>query len=127
MSRATAATHSDAGRAKLMADSSPGNAQLGTDLAQGPTLAVQVGCTLNVHERHRNESQPEHWRLRVRTPRYTKVLGALGSPVRSAVPQLRVCYARVACAVGAHHKEVGVALDAVGGVDDPFTVGRVGG
>ena len=25
------------------------NAQLGTDLAQGPTLGVQVGCTLNVH------------------------------------------------------------------------------
>ena len=25
------------------------NAQLGTDLAQGPALGVQVGCTLNVH------------------------------------------------------------------------------
>jgi hypothetical protein len=25
------------------------NAQLGTDLAQAPTLAVQVGRTLNVH------------------------------------------------------------------------------
>jgi hypothetical protein len=25
------------------------NAQLGTDLAQGPTLGVKVGCTLNVH------------------------------------------------------------------------------
>jgi predicted urease superfamily metal-dependent hydrolase len=25
------------------------NAQLGTDLAQALTLAVQVGCTLNVH------------------------------------------------------------------------------
>jgi hypothetical protein len=25
------------------------NAQLGTDLAQGPPLGVQVGCTLNVH------------------------------------------------------------------------------
>ena len=56
-----------------------------------------------------------------------EALGALGSPVRSAVPQLRVCYGRVACAVGAHHKDVGVALDAVGGVDDPLTVGRVGG
>jgi hypothetical protein len=27
----------------------PGNAQLGTDLAQGPALGVQIGCTLNVH------------------------------------------------------------------------------
>jgi len=25
------------------------NAQLGTDLAQRPTLGVQVGCTVNVH------------------------------------------------------------------------------
>ena len=25
------------------------NAQLGTDLAQCPTLGIQVGCTLNVH------------------------------------------------------------------------------
>jgi hypothetical protein len=25
------------------------NAQLGTDLAQSPTLGVQVGCTLNIH------------------------------------------------------------------------------
>jgi hypothetical protein len=31
------------------------NAQLGTDLAKGPILAVQVGCTLNVHGRHRND------------------------------------------------------------------------
>ena len=28
------------------------NAQLGTDLAQGPALGVQVGCTLNVHDNH---------------------------------------------------------------------------
>ena len=25
------------------------NAQLGTDLTEGPTLGVQVGCLLNVH------------------------------------------------------------------------------
>jgi hypothetical protein len=25
------------------------NAQLGTDLPQGPTLGVQVGCELHVH------------------------------------------------------------------------------
>jgi hypothetical protein len=25
------------------------NAQLGTDLAQGPALGIQVGCTLNFH------------------------------------------------------------------------------
>jgi hypothetical protein len=44
-----AATHSDAGLAKLLAHRGPGNAQLGTDLAQGPALGVQVGCTLSVH------------------------------------------------------------------------------
>jgi hypothetical protein len=41
--------HGDAGTLELLADRAPMNAQLGTDLAQGPTLAVQVGCTLNVH------------------------------------------------------------------------------
>ena len=30
-------------------DSAPMNAPLVTDLAQGPTLGVQVGCTLNIH------------------------------------------------------------------------------
>jgi hypothetical protein len=43
------ATHGDTGTAKLMADSGPGNAQLGTDVAQGSNLGVQVGCPLNVH------------------------------------------------------------------------------
>ena len=32
-----------------MADRAPLSAQLGTDLAEGPALGVQVGCTLNVH------------------------------------------------------------------------------
>jgi hypothetical protein len=32
-----------------LADRAPMNAQLGTDLTEGPTLDVQVGCTLNVH------------------------------------------------------------------------------
>ena len=41
MSGRTAATHSDAGAAKLMAHGGPGNAQLGTDLAQGPTADDQ--------------------------------------------------------------------------------------
>jgi hypothetical protein len=45
----TAVTHGKAGTAKLMARGGPGNAQLCTDLAQRPTLRVQVGCTLNVH------------------------------------------------------------------------------
>jgi hypothetical protein len=45
----SAAAHGDAGSAKLMAYGRPGNAQLGTDLAQGPTLGVQVGRTRNVH------------------------------------------------------------------------------
>ena len=49
MSGSTAATHGDAGTAELMAHSGPGKAQLGTDLAQGPALAIQLGCTLNVH------------------------------------------------------------------------------
>jgi hypothetical protein len=44
-----AATHGDASPTKLLADRGPGNAQLGTDLPQGPALAVQVGRTLNVH------------------------------------------------------------------------------
>jgi hypothetical protein len=35
-----AATHSDAGTPKLMANGGPGNAQLGTDLAEGPALGV---------------------------------------------------------------------------------------
>ena len=55
MSGRTAATHGDAGTLELLADRAPVNAQLGTDLAQGPALAVQVGCTLNVL-RHRNDA-----------------------------------------------------------------------
>ena len=42
-----------------MANSGPGNAQLGTDLAQRLTLGVQVGGTLNIHGANRNESQPD--------------------------------------------------------------------
>jgi hypothetical protein len=49
VSRRAVAAQGDAGTPKLMAYSRPGNAQLGTDLAQGPTLCVQVGCTLNIH------------------------------------------------------------------------------
>jgi hypothetical protein len=48
MSGRSAATP-DAGLLKLLADRAPMKAQLGTDLAQGSTLGVQVGCTLNVH------------------------------------------------------------------------------
>jgi hypothetical protein len=55
MSGRTATTHSDAGPTKLLAHRRPGNAQLGTDLAQGLALGVQVGCTLNVHRAHRND------------------------------------------------------------------------
>jgi hypothetical protein len=47
MGRRSAATHGDAGPLELLADSAPMNAQLGTDLAQSPTLAVQIGCTLH--------------------------------------------------------------------------------
>jgi hypothetical protein len=49
MSRSAAATQRDAGPLELLADGGPMHAQLGTDLAQGPTLGVQVDCTLNVH------------------------------------------------------------------------------
>ena len=49
MSGRTAATHGDAGARSCWLTVVAGNAQLGTDLAQGPTLGVQVGCTLNVH------------------------------------------------------------------------------
>ena len=49
MSRRRAATHGDAGTLELLADRGRMNAQLGTDLAQRPTLGVQVGCTVNVH------------------------------------------------------------------------------
>ena len=45
----SAATHEDAGLAKLLAHRGPGNAQLGTNLAQGPALGVQVGCAIDVH------------------------------------------------------------------------------
>ena len=49
MTRCTAATQRDAGPLELLADRTPMNAQLSTDLAQRLTLGVQVGCTLNVH------------------------------------------------------------------------------
>jgi hypothetical protein len=49
MSGRTAAAHGDASPLELLADRAPMNAQLGTDLAEGPTLGVQVGCPLNVH------------------------------------------------------------------------------
>jgi hypothetical protein len=54
MSGSTARTHSDAGTLELLADRAPMNAQLSTNLAQRPALGIQVGCTLNIHERHRS-------------------------------------------------------------------------
>jgi hypothetical protein len=42
-------THGDARATKLMTHGGPGNAHLGTDLAQGPALGVQIGCTLKLH------------------------------------------------------------------------------
>jgi hypothetical protein len=44
-----AATHGDSGVVELLADRGPMNAQLGTDLAQGQALGIQVRRTLNVH------------------------------------------------------------------------------
>ena len=49
MSGRTAATHRDAGSAKLLAHRVRRDPQLRTDLAQSPAPGVQVGCTLNVH------------------------------------------------------------------------------
>ena len=49
MSRTTAATRGYTGAMELFADRGPMNSQLRTDLAQAPTLGVQVGGTLNVH------------------------------------------------------------------------------
>ena len=49
MSAGTARTHGDAGTAKLLAHCGRRDAQLGSDLAQGPALGVQVGRTVNVH------------------------------------------------------------------------------
>jgi hypothetical protein len=56
-----------------------------------------------------------------------EVSGALGSPVRSAIPTAS-CVLRTCCVCRRRASEdVDVALDAVGGMDDPLTVGRVGG
>jgi hypothetical protein len=50
------------GTAKLRAHGGPWNAQLRSDLAQGPALGAQVGCALNVHRatvmNHRCELLP---------------------------------------------------------------------
>jgi hypothetical protein len=43
------ATHGDAGTTKLLAHRGRRDAQLDTDLTQGPTMGVHLGCTLNVH------------------------------------------------------------------------------
>ena len=59
----TGATHGDPGATELIAHGGRGEAKLGTDLAQRPALGVQVGCTLNVHRGHRNQSASE-FRLR---------------------------------------------------------------
>jgi hypothetical protein len=49
MSGRTAATQGDASTLELLADRGPMDAQLGSDLAKGPILAVQVGRTLDIH------------------------------------------------------------------------------
>jgi hypothetical protein len=47
--RRSAATHSNPGAAELVADRGHREAQLGGDLAQTPTLGIQLGCMLKVH------------------------------------------------------------------------------
>jgi hypothetical protein len=49
VSRRTAATHCDSGTTKVLAHRGSRDAQLPTNLAQRPSLGVQVGCTLNIH------------------------------------------------------------------------------
>jgi hypothetical protein len=49
MSGRSAATPHDAGPLEPLAHRAPMSAQRRTDLAEGPALGVQVGCTLNVH------------------------------------------------------------------------------
>ena len=49
MSGRSAATHRDAGAMKLLADRGPVDAQLCADLAQGPTLGVQLRRTIDVY------------------------------------------------------------------------------
>lgn len=49
MSRRSTATRGDTGALELITDCAPMNAQLRTDLTQGPALGVQVSGTLNVH------------------------------------------------------------------------------
>ena len=63
----TGATHSDPGTTELIADRGRGEAKLGSDLAQRPALGVQVGCAINVHGGHRNQSASE-FRLRPKEP-----------------------------------------------------------
>jgi hypothetical protein len=46
MSGGTAATHGDASPLELLFDRAPMNAQLSTDMAQGPASGVQVGCSV---------------------------------------------------------------------------------
>ena len=65
-------------------------AQLGTDLAQGPTLGVQVGCPLC--RRHRNESQPDRFTqstvlptARSRTLLRSDAVQRIGMPSRTSV------------------------------------------
>jgi len=49
VSRCADGTHGDTGATKMIVDHVPSNAQLRTDLAQGPALGVQLCRTLNVH------------------------------------------------------------------------------
>jgi hypothetical protein len=49
MSGRTCPTHCDSSPTQLITDRGLRDAQLGTDLAQSPTMGVQVGRTLNVH------------------------------------------------------------------------------
>ena len=59
MSRRTAATHLDAGTAKLMAHRGRRDAQLGTDLPHSLALGGQVGRTLDLHRTVIRSNDPD--------------------------------------------------------------------
>jgi hypothetical protein len=79
MRRRTARTHGDAGTSELLADRAQMNAQLSTDLAEGPALGVQVGSTLNVHRATVTAQSTKTWSA-------VLVIGCVGSVRRIRSP-----------------------------------------
>jgi hypothetical protein len=98
MGRSTAATHGDADLTKPLTHRGPGNAQLGTDLAQSPTLGVQVGCTLNVHGATVKAS--------------TTHTAGMGIHLGRGLPALTLCNLHQSLGIGTRSSSVGRVLNA---------------